>query len=227
MKWRALVVVVALFAAVLGVAILAVMEEAPKPTGTYVPPERSPLRTLAYTATTRRGDFVQMGMSDELADRTAKAIAGHERNQLQLTAMLKQQADLVAPSFCPGDLPQPYAALRVLVDQRNGRRSPVDSAAFRGFQEFGWVDGVPLQALHARYELSEDRPGTLMAISAVLLGREQEALDRRAPFVSGPLGGGWSALKSDAPHVESLVVGYFSLMHYLTQLANRDAKICG
>ena len=66
-----------------------------------------------------------------------------------------------------------------------------------------------------------------MGISSLLLGLEDDALDGHSPWSTGMMGTwGWSPLKKTYPASEMLVIQYFSLMHYLTELANVRNGIC-
>ena len=93
------------------------------------------------------------------------------------------------------------------------------------------LPGVPglVDAVYNQLERTEARKAdaTLMGVSALLLGREGDALDGNAPWATGMMGAwGFKRLKKESPTVEVIAIQYFSLMHYLTELANKRDGIC-
>jgi hypothetical protein len=187
------------------------------------------LRSLQYIAGQRRNNLVVMGMSPELADATAEQIGRLAKHTEKFERLLNEQASEVASSLCPSDLPQPYAALSFLVYEENGKRYVVDAASLLRFERQPWFDAAYVPTLYDHFERTVDRRGdaTLMAISAALLNREEAALEGESPWSSGVFGGwGFDRLQSKDPKIRTLAIEYFSLMHYLTELANAQKGIC-
>lgn len=231
MTWRPWVVAAALFAAFMFNAVLVFNERLPKvKSGQEVEVVDEILRHVVYTPTTRRNNFKTMGMSEDLADKTAKQIERYGRKEKAFKTLLSEQATSVGVAFCPGmDLPQPYAALMFLVYEENERRDVIDPERLKEFEEQEWHVTAPIRAIYSHFELTAGRyeDATLMGVSAILMQREDDALDGYAPFSTGLLGNrGWGSLKSEHPRAEMTVIQYFSLMHYLTELANTRDGIC-
>src|SRR5690606_327633 len=116
----------------------------------------------------------------------------------------------VGEAFCPGaGLPQPWAALRFLVREENGRRDVVDPTRLLAFEPQPWFAAAPVEPLYRHLEVVPDRQpdATLMGVAAALLGREIDTLEGRSPWSRG-LAGSWGfrRLVRDAPQVEKMVV---------------------
>ena len=188
------------------------------------------LRHLQYLPTSRRNNFKEMGFNDDQADACAKMIDRYKGKTEKFKSMLSDQADQVVDVFCPSDrVPQPYAALRLLVLEENERRDVLDFQRFISFEEQPWYGNAPVDAVYNQLERTEARKAdaTLMGVSALLLGREGDALDGNAPWATGMMGAwGFKRLKKESPTVEVIAIQYFSLMHYLTELANKRDGIC-
>lgn len=231
MSWRPWIVAAAMFAVVLVNLVLVLQERLPAAVaGPEVARVDEVLQHLQYLPTTRRTNFKEMGMSDELADATAKYVDRYGRKQAAFSALLGEQAALVGNAFCPGtSLPQPYAALQFLVLETNEVRDPVDPEQLREFEEQPWFATSPVQAVYNHFEMTEGRyaDATLLGVSAILVGKEDDALSGYTPFATGIMGArGWAPLKKAHPRIEMVVIEYFSLMHYLTELANTRDGIC-
>jgi hypothetical protein len=181
------------------------------------------LKNLSYVAGTRRANLQQMGMSAELAEDTAKNYARFARQTEKFERLIEEQATELTSILCPSQLPQPYAAMAILVFEENGTRYVVDPVTLRQFERQPWFDASLVPTLYEAYEKTPNRraEATLMAVSAALLGMEEPALDGRSPWSRGVIGSwGFSRLESRQPKIRQLVIEYFSLMHFLTELAN-------
>ncbi|HHO51121.1 MAG TPA: hypothetical protein ENK18_09695 [Deltaproteobacteria bacterium] len=189
-----------------------------------------PLRGLQYLAGSRRSNFQVMGLEFEMAEAAAGRISRFQQRQARFLKMLDEQAAEVVDVFCPGELPQPYAALAYLVEEENGIRRVIDAGTLTRFERQPWydLDGLTPR-LYEHFELTESRKAeaSLMAVSAVLLSREEDALSGRSPWSLGLVGGwGFSRLSSKEPRIQVLAIEYFALMHFLTELANTQTGIC-
>lgn len=221
----------AMFAVVLVNFVLVLQERLPAAVaGPDVARVDEVLRHLQYLPTTRRTNFKEMGMSDDLADATAKYVDRYTRKQAAFSALLTEQASLVSVAFCPGTaMPQPYAALQFLVLETNEVRDVVDPEMLREFEEQPWFATSSASAIYSKFEMTEGRQAdaTLLGVSALLVDREDDALNGYTPFATGILGArGWAPLKKEHPRIEMVAIEYFSLMHYLTELANTRDGIC-
>ncbi|MBX2800594.1 MAG: hypothetical protein KTR31_23140 [Myxococcales bacterium] len=189
-----------------------------------------PLRGLQYLPGNRRGNFQAMGMEFEMAEATASHIHRFQGQAPRFEALLDEHAAELVDVFCPSDLPQPYGALAYLVTQENDQRRVLDADLLTRFERQLWYDDTGLvPALHDRFERTENRKGqaTLMAVSAALLGREEDALTGRSPWSSSLLGSwGFARLIGQEPQVQRVTIEYFALMHWLTELANTRDGIC-
>ena len=145
-------------------------------------------------------------------------------------SMLAEQGAEVGDAFCPSDkVPQPYSVLRYLLIEENERRDVIDVERVITLEEQPWYRISPVDGVYNQLERTDARKAdaTLMGVSALLLGREADALDGNAPWSTGMMGSwGFKKLKREDPTIEMLVLQYFSLMHFLTEIANSRDGIC-
>jgi len=189
------------------------------------------LRHLQYLKEQRRTNFSEMGMDTEMAHAAATYIDNrYARHRERLIGLLEEHAGEVGGAFCPSaDLPQPYAAAEFLVYEENQRRDVFAPEKLLTLESQAWFAGSPVESVYNTLEVTESRKNeaTVMGVSALLLGRENDVLEGRAPWSQNLLGSwGFSRLKKDSPSIEILAIQYFALMHYLTELANTRDGIC-
>jgi hypothetical protein len=231
MTWRPWVVSGLFILAVLLNGMLLVNERIPSPEQVAeVKKIAEPLRTLQYLPSTRRANFQAMGMSFELAEASATFFGNFDRQAPRFRKMIEEQAAELTEVLCATEgVPQPYAALAYLVYVDNDARLVVDPLKMRRFERQPWYDRALVPAMYDQFERTESRKpdATLMAISAVLLDREAEALNGVSPWQTGLMGTwGFTKLEKKEPRISRLAIEYFSLMHFLVELANEQAGIC-
>jgi hypothetical protein len=231
MSWRPWITVGLLFFAFVWNAMLMVQEQLPV---ADVAPEvarvNEVLRHLQYAPTSRRNNFKEMGFTDDQADRCATMIDRFKGATEKFKTMLLEQGAEVGDAFCPSDgVPQPYSALRYLVLEENENRQVFQPERLIAFEEQPWYGIAPVDAVYNQLERAEGRKAdaTLMGVSALLLAREADVLEGNAPWSSGLMGSwGFKRLKKDNPSIEIMALRYFSLMHFLTELANTRDGVC-
>ena len=189
------------------------------------------LRHLQYLKEQRRSNLKEMGLDDDFAHAVASYIDSHYvRHQQRFQDLLAEKAGDVGVAFCPSaGLPQPYAALEFLVHEENQRRDVFSPDRLLSLEAQPWFGTSQATAVYETLEVTESRKSdaTLMGVSALLVSREKDVLAGRSPWSMGALGSwGFRKLKKESPSVEILVIQYFSLMHYLTELANTREGIC-
>ena len=189
-----------------------------------------PLRTLTYAPSSRRQNLEAMGLNSDLANLTANYIGTLDRDRKKWEAVLQQDANGLGQSLCTSErVPQPYAMLRYLVYEDAGRRYSVEAPKVKVLEAYPWYDTSVVPALYEHFERTERRKSdaTVMGVSAALLGMETQALDGESPWSMGAMGA-WSygRLESQHPKLKKMVIEYFGLMHYLTELANGQKGIC-
>jgi hypothetical protein len=90
---------------------------------------------------------------------------------------------------------------------------------------------LPICDVYAKVELSDKRQedATLMALAAILEGREEDILEGYSPWGRGILPGAWSWEKvvKNHPGIDERVVEYIAVMHLFVEKANVDGGICG
>jgi len=199
-------------------------------TGPEVEKVPEPLLTLTYSRTLRRQNLELMGLSQELADLSAQYMERLERDQKRWDAILQQDRASLGLALCPNkEVPQPYAMLKYLVYEDAQKRYVIEPTRVKKLEPQPWYDTSIVPALYDHFERTERRKAdaTLMAVSSALLGKEGPAIDGASPWSTGALGT-WSyaRLEKNNPRLRKMVIEYFGLMHYLTELANRPGGIC-
>ncbi len=236
MQWRPWLVVLALFLA-LGLNGALVYQEKVPELEVDEDPElaREPLRHLTYSSRQRRKNFEVMGLDQEHRERAAKiAERLHQQNAKRYRKMFEEQGLEVASTFCPttSGLPQPYDAMRFIVLEERGERDVIDGTnALFLFEEQAWFEesGTALP-VYNRLERKRGRrnDATLMGVSALLLGRENDAVNERGPWSTGFLGGGsFATIESENPAIRQTTAEYLALVHVLTEIANEPDGLCG
>ena len=229
MIWRIWVVVGSCMVAMLLMGVLLFQERVPLPKEQIqVTASRDVLRFLQYTSGQRRPNFKSMGMDDDLADATTKAIGQYKSQIPRFKKQIAEQASVVADVFCTSDasLPPPYSSLAVLVKEENAKRTVIRASKLLTFEEQPWYANAPVQSVYTSIELVDKRQedATLMGVSALVLSREADAIQGDSPW-SRNMMGSWSfaKLKNDPKTgIMQSTIDYFSLMHLMTELANDE-----
>lgn len=186
----------------------------PRPTAVSTVQE-APLRALQYVATRRRRNLLVMGFAPEWAERVGRRIERLAEDAERLQQRLVEGGAASERAFCPGELPQPYAALEVLVADTPAERRNVEIEA--PLESRAWFAAADVPALHQRFEEGPRRAhdATVAAVAAVFAGQETSASRRGSFAVPDP--------DSDRGRA---IAEYFARMHVLTELANRPGGIC-
>lgn len=230
-SWRPFIILLVIFLVMVLNAGLVIRETIPiADSGPAVSRAAEKLRHLQYLPNQRRSNLQEMGMDTEMADATAAFIERYKSHQPRLLKLLEDHGSDVGHVFCPSDkLPQAYAALEFLVIEENGKRRTIEIDKLLRFERQAWFGKAPVLTVYDTLERAENRPAdaTLMGVSAILTSREADLIDGRAPFARSFLGSwGFSRLESENRSIRATASWYFSLMHYITELANGDNGIC-
>lgn len=181
----------------------------------------SPVAQLIYVPANRTRNLQVMGLDPELVKEANRQMSSMDGDLERLRLLLEQNTAAGATAFCSQDLPPPYSAIGVLVTQDNDRRSATGPQRLARLEEAPFFDRSLTLSLYERLELADRRKGqaTVMAVGAVLTGREADALEGNAPFSLGLGGWGLAKLEASDPAVRPKLATYFAMMHVLTELA--------
>jgi len=195
-----------------------------------------PLLQVRYTKSNRKQNLKAFGLPERLRksalDRMRRIEMQHER---KIEILLNGAADpnAIADALC-GETAQVrprYGALRFLVKEKQSRRDPIRISSVTGLEVAEWSLVAPIGDVYAKAELSDKRQedATLMALAAILEGREEDILEGYAPWGRGLLPGAWSweDVVKKHPGVDERVVEYIAVMHLFVEKANVDGGICG
>jgi hypothetical protein len=236
MVWRPWVIFSILMITLLVNSVLLYQERVPTPNQIQeVTANIDVLRLVQYTKAQRRQNFRGMfGMTDELANETAKRMNKYSGQKSRFEKMMKDDPTVAAAVFCVRDFgpPPPYAALELLVREENARRNTISVGRLLKFEKQPWYANAPVDSVYKAAEMRENRrdDATLMGVSALLLSREPDIIENRSPFSQGSFGS-WSfnKLQHDpkSAKITDMVRDYFSLMYFMAELANeQDNGIC-
>ena len=208
----------------------------PETTGVHMARSVDPLLGVQYTKSDRRINLKAFGLPERLQqlalDRMQRIEQRHGR-KIELLLDGANNPNAVVDALC-GDTVQVrprYAALRFLVKEKNGTRNALRVSSVTGVEAQEWAILAPVNDVYEAVELVDNREAdaTLMALAAILEGREDDALKGFAPWGRGLLPGQWSWDKVSAtyPGLDERVIEYLALMHLFVEAANADGGICG
>ena len=208
----------------------------PEVTASHVAITVDPLLKTTYTEGSRKGNMAAFGLTDELVSRATERMRRIEDRHLRKIQLLIDGAadpTALASAIC-GQTTQirpRYGALRFLVKEQQGRRDPLRISSTTGLEVQDWAQLAPITDVYGAAELSDNRKenATLMAVAAILLGKESDLLEGYSPWGRGLLPGAWSWSKvvEQNPGIDERVVEYFALMHLFVEQATADGGICG
>lgn len=230
---------VASLAVCVGVTIFLLSKEdivPPEVTASHVALQVDPLLDTRYTAGARKRNLESFGLPDTMVTRAIDRMRRIEdRHTRKIQLLLDGAADpnAVAMAMCgqTSQIRSRYSAMRFLVAEDQGRRDALRVSRVTGIEEQDWSQLSPLADVYAQAELSDGREenATLMAIAAIMSGKESDLLAGHSPWGSGLLPGSWSWEKvvEQHPGIEERVIEYFALMHLFVEQATSDGGICG
>lgn len=230
---------VASFAMFAGVATFLLTKEdivPPEVTASHVALKVDPLLDTRYTSGARKRNLESFGLPDAMVARTIDRIRRIEdRHTRKIQLLLDGAADpnAVAMAMCgqTSQIRPRYSAMRFLVLEEQGRRDALRVSRATGIEQQDWSQISPMSDVYTTAELSDGREedATLMAIAAIMSGKESDLLAGHTPWGSGLLPGSWSWEKVVElyPGIEERVIEYFALMHLFVEQATSDGGICG
>ena len=227
MRW-AVVSAALLVALVVNAALIFSEEPLPEPRDWAPELVEDPFENIVWEASRRFQNMEQFGMSAEDAKEATERTKFYMRQAERLERLMDKQDDLVGEPLCyTGDLPQPYALLEFVVEEKASQRRMLQPVQINEFEPQVWFTDLNAMNLYQREERTAKRreDATVLVIAAVLLGEEQRLFDRAGPYGTGPLSG-YERLKKKKPQVQVLVRDYFAFAHVLAELANKDGGIC-
>ena len=239
MNWRPWMVAGALFCALILNTGLLFMEQLEPPAIDKASKfgGGDPLSRLKLTATNRRKNFEQFGLSEDMvdkADKLATKLAQERGKEFMALVTDPANAQLATAAFCEArgtdTLPVRYQALSLLVVEEDGGRKVIEPAELTALATQEWF-GASVHDVFEVVELVEDRQAdaTVMGIAAILVGQEETANKQESPWGVG-LGATWklSAVMTQFQDqkIERKLVNYFAVMHLLAEIANGEGGPC-
>jgi hypothetical protein len=207
-------------------AVMMVMEGSPKLDQAEQLQDRAFLYMFSYTDGMRRTNLNNMGIPlDMVKEKAEPVFEGLERDRKKWEALLHSLDGShyydVLTALCPGDLPQPYSAAKILVSSGVGGKKSVITSAASDLPVQSWFDATAARNLFEQWEQGDrQEDATVMAVTALLIDKSDEALRPSGVWGRGIFGNPDVAdLFRQYPAHLDMVVEYFVLMHFLTELA--------
>jgi hypothetical protein len=195
-----------------------------------------PLADLRFTRASRQVNLDRLGLADAELEQALGLLASlDDQEQIRrekIARYLDEAGDQnqLADVFCGGGQVHPrYAALAYLVKDEGGVRKAIDLGRVDGLDREAWSRQAPIAQVYGDLELAQDRKpdATVMGVAAILLGREQDVLERRSHWGEGLLGGwDWEGLKKDEPKIADQVIAYLALLHLTMEVATGEGGFC-
>lgn len=203
--------------------------------------KRDLLDGLIYTSSYREQNLKDFGMNDSQVKRASKLFAKLEKKRTQLKArLLDSDQTLLTGVFCSNrqknDAPPRYGAMRLLIEQEKGKRIVIDWQSRLDFELQAWSQSIDFERVYEETALvNPAKPdelleaATVMSVYAILLKQESMLVAKDPPWGSA-LDGSWSLSKMEKeylnPAVETEMINYLTLMHFLTELATEEGGLC-
>lgn len=194
-----------------------------------------PLQDLKPTKANRKVNLESMGLTPEMVKRALEKMEDLEETQGERFKILLDEVDPeteLIDALCgqTQDVRPRYGALRLLVEDVEGRRMPIKLARATGLKRQAWSKVAPIDEVYKQAELGEERQpdATLMGVASILLSREPDLLEGRRPF-GRSLASSWSwkTVVSESPGIEERAVDYFVLMHLAWEYSAGAGGLCG
>ncbi len=196
---------------------------------------QDPLLDLRYAASERQANLQAFGLPEPLVARTLDTMNRledryGERLGVAIDAVAEPKEFADALCGRTSDLRPRYGALRFIVEENRGAREVIDLQRTTELARQEWSRADLILEVYGRLELGDDRKpdAPLMAVAAILLGKEKEAIESLPPWDRSTLGTwDWEEVKDKHPGIEERVREYFALMHLTAELAQAQGGSCG
>lgn len=194
-----------------------------------------PLFDLRYGPAERRTNLAAMGLQEADIERVILKIRRMEdREQTRLVQAMDDAADPkeLSAALCgrTSDLRPRYGALRFLVQEDRGTRRALDLRRITRLERQEWSRADLIGEVYRQLELTDGRKpdAPLMGVAAILLQKENDALQGLAPWDRTSLGTwSWSDLEAEHPGIGERTLDYFALMHLVVEIAQAEGGLCG
>lgn len=201
----------------------------------HVTDDSDPLLALLPVATDRAKNFKAFGLPEAMIKKTLdrmRDLDDRHRDRINFFLVSIDDPTEIEDAFC-GQTQQVrprYGALRFLIEEQQGMRRPINVDRASGFKRQKWTLASPIDEIYRVAELGEDKheDATLMAVAAIVLGKEEDLLEGRKPFGRGLAATwSWNDVKKQNPGIEDRLVEYFALMHLTWELMAGSGGLCG
>ncbi len=196
--------------------------------------KEDPLLGIQYAKVERKSNLTAFGLAGNELQSALDRLGDldEEGNRLLLASLLDQSGDQqrLDVAFCGSGKVRPrYAALAYLVKEQGGHRRPLSLRRVSGLEREEWSKTARIAEVYGELELGDTREedATIMGLAAILLAREQDAIERSAHWGSGLRGRwSWEKLNKEHPGIAERVVEYLVLMHLTMEVSHDEGGFC-
>jgi hypothetical protein len=187
---------------------------------------RPPTVDMIYEPDSRRTNLEILGLTGTRLDRALDRADDLGARKGRLEDLLRGAPQkLVSYAFCHEDVPVPYRAALLIIRQDRGKTDVVDLQLTTRLDPWEGFPEDDIVTLFEAWEQRERRVGedTLIAISALVLGRVTEALPPlQDPWLPVEEDGNFKTVQSKFPEVERLVPDYLAAAVVLAEIVDAD-----
>jgi hypothetical protein len=187
---------------------------------------RPPTVDMIYEPDSRRTNLEILGLTGTRLDRALDRADDLGARKGRLEHLLRGAPQkLVSYAFCHEDVPVPYRAALLIIRQDRGKTDVVDLQLTTRLDPWEGFPEDDIVTLFEAWEQRERRVGedTLIAISALVLGRVTEALPPlQDPWLPVEEDGNFKTVQSKFPEVERLVPDYLAAAVVLAEIVDAD-----
>lgn len=189
------------------------------------------LSDLVYSKSNREQNLAAFGLNESQVKQSRKYFRRYEQMERQILSRLTQNTEAgLADIFCSRteDIRPRYAALGTLILTENGERIIWDPKEQNSFDIQAWASPYSLESIYEDIEKgrTELPSSTAMVVTAFVSGVEDAVITRLEPWGRSNRSWDWDVVQSKYAKNMNKVVEYFSILHYVTEMANSENGIC-
>ena len=189
------------------------------------------LSDLVYSKSNRDQNLTAFGLNESQVKQSRRYFKRYEKMERQILGRLTQNAETgLTDIFCSRteDIRPRYAALGTLILMENGERIIWDPKEHNNFDVQAWSSPYSLESIYEDIEKgrSELPSSTAMVVTAFVSGVEDSVVTRQEPWGRSNRSWDWDVVQSKYANNMRKVIEYFSILHFVTEMANSENGIC-
>lgn len=206
----------------------------PKAQAKHLMKATDPLADIVYVVSKREENFKKFGLDEEATKKAIKSVkdlANDDGNVKMITTFIEEIDDLdrLSDALCLGEpVPPRYSALAYLIKEEGGRRDTIRLGRVTRLEREDWAVSGRIEEVFAEVEMAKVREpdATLMGIAAILTNHEMDVFEKTAPWGTKSRWS-WEKVKENNPGIESRVIDYLAMMHFVMEVVTANDGFCG